>query len=75
MTERSAEQLQKAFARIDAMEAGILIHSRDRQLPNVRNAIDEIESGRVTEIKCRQELKQLPISVTELGIIMEVKEL
>ena len=75
MTERRAEQSSKASLLIDVMKSDILVDSRDRQLTNVRNAIDKIESGRVTEIKFRQDSKQLPSSVTELGIIMEVKEL
>ena len=74
--ERNAEQFSNAPHSMYETEAGITMVSRDEQSQKVQSSIDEIEFGRVTEVKDLQSLKMCWLRVvTVLGITMERSEL
>ena len=79
MIDLRAEQSSKAPPKsppMEVMEAGRSMCSRDEHLQKVPGWIDEIEFGRVTEVKNLQLLKRyVPRDVAVLGIMMERNEL
>ena len=61
---------------MDVIEAGRAMCWRDEQFQKVPGSIDEIEFGRVTEVKNLQfATTPAPRDVTVLGIMMERNEL